>query len=105
MGETLSRRDVARIFNVDVATVTRWAKEGAIGFFRNPGHTRVFPECEIFRIIRNEPPSDFVKRNAERDAEIYHEKWARGWRNNGITEPFLANYRDEGDPEGDGDDE
>lgn len=82
-GETLGRNDVARIFNVDPNTVARWAKEGVIGFFRSPGGSRIFPECEVKRVMRGDPPSDFVKRNAEKDRDKYYAKWKSGWRNNG----------------------
>lgn len=91
-GETLSRADVARIFNVDPATVTRWAKMGVIGFFRAPrSANRIFPECEIKRVMRDEPPSEFVKFNADRDNAKYKAKWESGWRNNGRGRaPFGA---------------
>jgi phage terminase Nu1 subunit (DNA packaging protein) len=98
-GETLSRADVARIFNVDPATVSRWAKRGIIGFFRGPGHIRIFPECEVMRIMRDEEPSAFVKMNAERDAAKYSAKWQEGWRNSGtpIHERRMAKQRAEAD--------
>lgn len=82
-GETMGRGDVARIFNVDPATVTRWAKSGVIGFFRAPGGNRVFPECEVRRVMAQQPPSDFVKHNAERDNATWGARWAAGWKNNG----------------------
>lgn len=83
-GETLGRQDVARIFKVDASTITNWAKQGRIGFFRTPTGVRVFPECEVRRVARGEMPSDFVKQHAVRDAEEYAKKWEEGWHNNGL---------------------
>lgn len=97
-GDTLSRLDVARIFNVDPATVTRWAKQGVLGFFRKPGGTRVFPQCEVERLMRDEAPSEFIKLNAERDNAKYRAKWAAGFRNSGVTAFQPKEYQDD-DPD------
>lgn len=82
LGETLGRADVARLFNVSVTTVTKWSKAGRIGFFRSPSGIRIYPECEVMRIMRGEEPSDFVRENAQRDNEKYERMWREdGWRN------------------------
>lgn len=96
-GETLGRMDVARIFNVDPTTVSRWARDGVLGSFRKPGGTRVFPECEVHRLMRGEPASEFVKRNAERDTKLYHDRWAAGYRNSGVSAFVRKEDRGDGD--------
>lgn len=82
--ETLGRADVARIFKVDPATVSGWAKRGMIGFFRTPAGTRVFPEAEVKRIMRGDPPPDYLRINADYDNGKYQSMWKKGWRKGGV---------------------
>ena len=84
-GETLSRVDVARIFNVDPNTVRKWAQQGVIGFFRTPAGKRVYPEVEVRRLMRGDPASPFVKAHAERDNAKYNALWREGWHRNEKT--------------------
>lgn len=43
----LTTGEVARLFRVDPKTVTRWAKEGRLPFFRTPGGHRRFREEDV----------------------------------------------------------
>lgn len=106
-GECFTRQEVARVFRVDPATVTRWAKEGVIGFFRKPGGTRVFPEAEIERLLAGHPAPDFVRKNADIDNEEYKEKWKQGWHRpdgHAFGQPFYVPGVDS-DPDAEGGDE
>ena len=92
--ETLGPAEVGRIFAVDVRTVSRWAKEGVIGFFRTPRGMRRFPVCEVKRLMANQPPPDFLKEYADEDTRIYQEKWEGGWRRNEFA---VAKKRQKGE--------
>lgn len=80
--ETLSPGDVGKIFDVDPRTVTKWASNGVIGFFRTPHGLRRFPVCEVQRLMAAEPPEDpqLLLDLAAQDKKKYHEKWVGGWR-------------------------
>jgi len=82
--ETLSPADVGKIFNVDPRTVTRWATNGVIGFFRTPHGLRRFPVCEVKRLMAAELPDDpeLLLELAKHDTEKYQELWKGGWRRN-----------------------
>jgi hypothetical protein len=67
---------------VDVATVTKWAQRGIIGFYRTPGHMRVYPECEVRRVANGVPAPPLVKELADADNARYHGMWSEGWRKN-----------------------
>lgn len=43
---------VARLFNVDVSTVVRWADAGKIPSFRTPGGHRRYPRLEIDQLAQ-----------------------------------------------------
>lgn len=90
MGETYGPRDVAKLFDVDARTVTKWATTGIIGFFRTPQHFRRFPECEVLRLMAGDPPDDpeALREYAEADAKKYQEKWRGGWRRGGASVPI-----------------
>jgi hypothetical protein len=78
--ETLGPREVAKIFNVDSRTITKWASNGIIGFFRTPSGVRRYPACEVKRIMAGDPPPEFLVELAELDKQKYHDKWVGGWR-------------------------
>jgi hypothetical protein len=78
--ETLGPREVGRIFNVDTRTVTKWATEGTIGFFRTPAHMRRYPVCEVKRLMAGEAADPVIKELADQDNAKYKEKWQSGWR-------------------------
>lgn len=82
--ETLSPSDVGKIFDVGPRTVTRWAAEGIIGFFRTPSGIRRFPVCEVKRLMAGDPPDDpqLLIDLAEQDHQKYTEKWEGGWHRN-----------------------
>lgn len=95
-GETLGPGEVARIFNVDTRTVTKWAQGGMIGFFRTPNGMRRYPECEVHRLANGtEPPPDCVAELAEADNEKYGKMWRDGWRRSDKS-PFYINLKDKG---------
>lgn len=101
MGETLGRVDVARIFNVDPATVIKWSRAGLLGYFRTPAGKRVYPECEVKRLMRGDPPSDFVKQHAERDTAKFNRRWREGWHrgDNAISWNYEATHGPIEDPD------
>lgn len=86
-GDTLSPQAVARIFDVDTRTVTKWAKNGIIGFFRTPGGSRRYPESEVHRMVNHLPAPAFIKELADADNKKYNELWKDGWHRN---EAFVA---------------
>jgi excisionase family DNA binding protein len=43
----LTRAEVARLFRVDPATVTRWTRTGKLPAFRTPGGTRRYYAAEV----------------------------------------------------------
>jgi excisionase family DNA binding protein len=47
----LTPGEVAEIFRVDAATVTRWAKDGRIGSIRTLGGHRRYRETEILEAL------------------------------------------------------
>ena len=97
----LRSTDVQRVFAVSAATVRRWSVEGIIGFYRSANDARIYPECEIERIMRNEPPSEYVRLNAKRDTRIYQERWRNGWRNNGLGQgPWGERHTKNWEPRG-----
>jgi hypothetical protein len=80
--ETLTPRDVGKIFDVDARTVTKWATNGIIGFFRTPNGLRRYPVCEVQRLMAAAPPDDpeLLLELARIDQQKYHEMWRGGWR-------------------------
>lgn len=87
--ETLGPREVGKIFDVDARTITKWADNGIIGFFRTPSGMRRFPVCEVKRLVAGNPPDnpELLVELAHLDKAKYHEKWLGGWRRNAyITE-------------------
>jgi excisionase family DNA binding protein len=61
--EVLSRADVAALFGVDPATVTRWADGGRLDSFRTPGgHRRFWRDAISAAIQRDHVPA---KRESE----------------------------------------
>lgn len=78
--ETLGPREVGKIFDVDTRTVSNWATNGIIGFFRTPSHMRRFPVCEVKRLMEGKEAPDFLKEYAEADRKKYSEKYQSGWR-------------------------
>lgn len=78
--ETLSPGEVAKIFDVNPRTVSTWADNAIIGFFRTPNGDRRFPKCEVQRIMQAEPAPDFLKAYAAEDKLKYREMWEGGWR-------------------------
>lgn len=52
--QMLTPGDVARILNVDVKTVTRWANSGKLRSIRTPGGHRRFPESAIRDLLEPE---------------------------------------------------
>jgi excisionase family DNA binding protein len=48
----LTPAEVARAFQVDPKTVTRWAKLGKIDSVRTPGGHRRFRDSEVRRLLR-----------------------------------------------------
>jgi hypothetical protein len=82
LGTSLRPGEVADLFNVDRATVTKWANVGIIGYFRTPNGDRRYPECEVKRLVKGGPPPDFLKELAEQDRVKYRDKWKSGWRKN-----------------------
>lgn len=80
--ETLGPRDVGKIFDVDPRTVTKWATNGVIGYFRTPSGLRRFPICEVKRLMAAQPPDDpqLLLDIARDDKRKYHDKWQAGWR-------------------------
>lgn len=87
--ETLGPREVGKVFNVDSRTVTRWASNGVIGFFRTPSGLRRFPTCEVERLLAGRPPEDpqLLIDLAADDQERFHDKWVGGWRRNSMITP------------------
>jgi len=78
--ETLTPREVGSLFHVDPRTVSKWADNGIIGFFRTPHGERRFPMCEIKRIMKADPPPEWLVEYAEQDKKKYKELWQGGWR-------------------------
>lgn len=80
--ETLAPKDVGKIFDVDPRTVSRWATNGVIGFFRTPHGLRRFPICEVKRLMAADAPDDpqLLLDLARQDKAKYTEKWRGGWR-------------------------
>jgi hypothetical protein len=77
--ETLGPREVGKIFDVDTRTVSRWALNGVIGFFRTPHGMRRYPVCEVKRLMAGQPAPDYLKELADQDRKIYKDKWQTGW--------------------------
>lgn len=77
--ETLGPKEVAKIFDVDPRTVTQWAKDGVIGFFRTPTGMRRFPACEVARVMAGGEAPDFLKEYATLDAKKFRDMWKGGW--------------------------
>jgi excisionase family DNA binding protein len=48
--------EVARLWDVDPKTVTRWAAEGRIPCVRTPGGHRRYPVAAILAMLRGEKP-------------------------------------------------
>lgn len=86
--ETLAPKDVGKIFDVDPRTVSRWATNGVIGFFRTPHGLRRFPICEVKRLMAADQPDDpqLLLDLAAQDQLKYQEKWQGGWRR---SEPVI----------------
>ncbi len=59
--EWLSRRDVARIFQVSPSTVTRWAREGRVPAKRTPGGHYRYPAEAVRRLAGGSEPVDLVR--------------------------------------------
>lgn len=82
-GASLRPGEVADIFNVDRVTVTRWADQGMIGYFRTPNGDRRYPIAEVKRVVNGtEPPPDFLPELVKKDRE----KWREGRRQRPFTE-------------------
>lgn len=47
----LTPADVARLMGVTASTVSRWADEGKLPFFRTPGRQRRFRRSDVDRLI------------------------------------------------------
>ncbi len=47
----LTPAQVARLYNVDPKTVTRWAKAGKVRSIRTPGGHRRFPAAQFAAVI------------------------------------------------------
>ena len=52
----LTRAEVARLFRVDPATVTRWTKQGKLRAFRTPGGTRRYYAAEVEKHLPADHP-------------------------------------------------
>ncbi|WP_166344981.1 BldC family transcriptional regulator [Phytoactinopolyspora limicola] len=52
--ELLTTGEVARLFRVDVRTVTKWAKTGKLTSIRTPGGHRRFRKAEVMRLRNGE---------------------------------------------------
>lgn len=50
----LSPGEVAKLFRVNVKTVTRWAKHGKITFIKTPGGHHRFRESHVRALLRGE---------------------------------------------------
>jgi len=59
--EWLSRREVARIFQVSPSTVTRWAREGRVPAKRTPGGHYRYPADAVWRLAGTSEPADLVQ--------------------------------------------
>jgi hypothetical protein len=79
--ETFSPSAVAKTFGVDPRTITKWAKNGVIGFFRTPSGLRRYPLCEVERLVAGDKPEDqqLLLDLAAKDAERYRDRYRPGW--------------------------
>lgn len=59
--EWLTRRDVARIFQVSPSTVTRWAREGRVPAKRTPGGHYRYSAESVRRLAGASEPVDLVR--------------------------------------------
>lgn len=98
-GKCLKPGDVAEYFGVDRAAVTRWAMSGTIGFFRLPSGDRRYPEAEIRRLVRGEPPPAFIKELADADATHYEGKGMAIGRSNSEKFALLREAKKKRDEE------
>ncbi len=94
-GKCLKPGDVAEYFGVDRTAVTRWAMMGTIGFIRLPNGDRRYPEAEIRRMVRGEPPPAFLKELAEADIAQYEGKGKALARRNQEDAELLRQIKQE----------
>lgn len=47
----LTPSEVAQLFAVDAKTVTRWARNGRLGYVRTLGGHRRYRECEVLALL------------------------------------------------------
>lgn len=82
--EIMTPGEVGKVFDVDPRTVSKWAKNGLIGFFRTPSGLRRFPRCEVERLMAGRKPEDpellvaLANMDQERTNSAYVERWRRG---------------------------
>jgi len=49
--DPMTSGEVAALFGVDVKTVSRWANDGKLSYFRTPGNHRRFHRSEIIKYL------------------------------------------------------
>jgi excisionase family DNA binding protein len=60
--QLLRPREVARIFGVRTATISRWAREGRLTSTRTPGGHRRYSQDAVVRLLAQDPAPDEVER-------------------------------------------